>query len=369
MPTSAFWWQWPWEQDAAAAHRRARSQPQPAVVDRLGEQLLDQARGAGHRRGRRVLWCSATCSSRQGQQAARLDPDDRHALLGERGQPGRHPRGQLAGLVQQAFEMLARPQQPLCSTRDPPAGQLQQLDRCDRIAGSVQVVNESARNTTSPSGNGPAGARRLASQRSRVSRRKRGRGRAAATPEHPLGERPRQPRAPRQVDSGASAEPSAFSRSDGREQPARVGTPCRSWLTASVSALRAAMSTPSGHSRLQALQLQAQVEIPCRQVASERCHRVRRRKRHDQRVGASSSWQCSSSRGGHVRRAHDAAGRLAAEPDVHTAVGRGTHALWEAEPGRHGRCWSMAGHADARSWQGRRRSCLGSCGRPGRTGA
>jgi hypothetical protein len=91
---------------------------------------------------------------------------------------------------------------------------------------------------------------------------------------------------------------------------------------------------------LAGLALQAQIEDLVQAVVAERRLRVRRRKGQHQRVGPSPGGVLLVT-GGHVGGAHDPAGCLAAQPDVHAAVGGGTHAVGEAEPGRQGRCRSQ----------------------------
>ena len=47
VPTSAFWWQWPWKRIVRPASQVSSRSRQPAGVDRLDEQLLDQPDPAG----------------------------------------------------------------------------------------------------------------------------------------------------------------------------------------------------------------------------------------------------------------------------------------------------------------------------------
>ena len=305
----------------------------------------------------------------QGQQAARLDPDDRHAPLGERGQPGRHPRGQLAGLVQQAFRDACPAAAAALLDAHPPAGQLQQLDRRDRDGrfgpggervGQEHDLAERERAVGRATAGQPA-------QQGVAPKARQGPGRGDA--EHPLGERPRQPRAPRQVGQRRQRRAQRVQPPDGREQPGPRRHAVQVMADGKRLGLEGRHVHPERALALAGLALQAQVEDPVQAVVSERCLRVRRRKGHDQRVGPSSRGMLLVA-GGHVGRAHDATGRLAAEPDVHAAVGRGTHAL-SAKLSRVATAGagSMAGSRRCSVMAGRRRSCLGSCGRPGRTGA
>jgi hypothetical protein len=121
--------------------------------------------------------------------------------------------------------MLARPQQASSSTRTRQPAASSSSIAAIGMAGSVHVVNESARNTTSPRVNGPSGGWWAASQRTRWARWKRGSGRAAASPSvrsaNALAGRQR----PGRLDSGASAEPSVFSRRTAANSRARAGTP------------------------------------------------------------------------------------------------------------------------------------------------
>ncbi len=125
--------------------------------------------------------------------------------------------------------MLARPQQPaLCSrTRHPARSSSSTAAR--PISGSVNVVNESARRMTSPRGAGPVPRGRRASQRSSVSRSKRGSGRSRAIPSV----RSSSARAPgtrgTRFDTGASAAPARFSARIAPNARERSGVPWISW--------------------------------------------------------------------------------------------------------------------------------------------
>ena len=97
---------------------------------------------------------------------------------------------------------------------------------------------------------------------------------------------------------------------------------------------------------LAGLALQAQVENAVQPVAAQCCARVRHGQRVQQGVRAAPG-RVFFLAGGHVRRAHDAGRRLAAQPDVHAAVGGAAHPAGgvEAEPGgerRRGRLCRIA---------------------------
>ena len=83
------------------------------------------------------------------------------------------------------------------------------------------------------------------------------------------------------------------------------------------------------------LALEAQVEDAVQPVAAKRRARVRQGQRVEQGVRAAPGRVFFVARG-HVRRAHDAGRGLAAQPDVHAAVGGAAHSAGslETEPGR-----------------------------------
>ena len=80
------------------------------------------------------------------------------------------------------LDRLARPQQPLLSRRTCQPARSSSSTQALPIAGSVNVVNESARKTTSPRGHAPRTGPRCANHRIRVSRSNCGSGRCAAIP-------------------------------------------------------------------------------------------------------------------------------------------------------------------------------------------
>jgi hypothetical protein len=199
VPTSAFWWQWPWNR----IRRPLRSEPSrsrrpPSSIASASSSSTSRvapatAKVAGSS-GR-----SATCSSRRVSRQLGSTP-----TIGTPRSANGASRADIVAASSPAWsssplEMLARPQQASSSTRTRQPAASSSSIAAIGMAGSVHVVNESARNTTSPRVKGPSGGWRAASQRTRWSRWKRGSGRGRGEPERPLGERPGRPPAPRQV--------------------------------------------------------------------------------------------------------------------------------------------------------------------------
>ena len=125
--------------------------------------------------------------------------------------------------------MLALPQQPRLSrrTRQPAASSSSIAAR--PTAGSVNVVNESARNTRSPRAPALADGLRRRCQRISVSRVTRGSGRLRAIPRR-LSISARSGRSrPGRFDNGAAAAPSRLSRRIEPKSFDRSGTPWISW--------------------------------------------------------------------------------------------------------------------------------------------
>ena len=165
------------EDDPRPGHARARVELQRAVVDRLDEQLLDELRLARRPpRARGSPGCSARCSSRSVSRH-----DGSQPTIGTPRSAYGASRAVMSAAIPRAWssrplEMLARPQQPAALEPHAIAGRLEQLDRraADRRLGErgerVGEEHDLA-----------ARSRRRAalSQRSSVSRAKRGSGRAA----------------------------------------------------------------------------------------------------------------------------------------------------------------------------------------------
>ena len=124
--------------------------------------------------------------------------------------------------------MLERPQQPALSSRTfQPAASSSSI-AARPIAGSVKVVNESARKTTSPR-EPAAGGDRLRSQRTSVSRAKRGSGRRRSMPATRSSSARAGFKRPGRFESGAAAAPSRLSGRIAPNSRERSGTPCSSW--------------------------------------------------------------------------------------------------------------------------------------------
>ena len=124
--------------------------------------------------------------------------------------------------------MLERPQQPALSSRTfQPAASSSSI-AARPIAGSVKVVNESARKTTSP--REPADVRALlpvpAHERLAGEARQRA---PAVDAGDALEQRARRLERPGRFESGAAAAPSWLSGRIAPNSRERSGTPCSSW--------------------------------------------------------------------------------------------------------------------------------------------
>ena len=124
--------------------------------------------------------------------------------------------------------------------------------------------SESPDDDARPDGNASECRRRRVSDR----RAKRGSGRSGATPIRPVTSRASGVRAA-PLTSGASGDARAASRRKWPTPRAKRGTPSRACSSASHSTFSVAMSTPAGHSVLQALQA-TQVPSTSRRSAAPR---------------------------------------------------------------------------------------------------
>ena len=148
-------------------------------------------------------------------------------------------------------------------------------------------------------------ARRLVSGR----RSNRGSGRSWATPARSVTSRARRVR-PSAFTSGAAGEASAASRRKSPMPRASGGTPSRARTSASHSTLSAAMSTPAGHSVLQALQATQVPSTSRNSLLADGGERHRSADDALQRVGARPRG-AGLVAGRRRRRAHGARGLLA----------------------------------------------------------
>ena len=193
-----------------SAGRRAASRPQRerAVVDRLDEQLLDQPRLRRDGLRARVAGQQRQVLLAQRQQARRLAADDRRRRARRRARAGRPSRSAIArASSSRPLEMLARPQQPralqphvaspAASSSSIAARPIAGLgERRERVGEEDDVAARAAV---------PRRSRR-ASQRSSVSRSKRGSGRRRSMPSDPL-EQPRAGTGQVRQRRGRRAEP------------------------------------------------------------------------------------------------------------------------------------------------------------------
>ncbi len=221
--------------------------------------------------------------------------------------------------------MLERPQQPALSSRTFQPADSSSSIAARPIAGSVKVVNESARKTTSPL----APRARLAllvPAQERLAGEARERP-AAVDARHAL----EQPARDRQVGErrGGGAEPVELADRAEQlraERRAVLGLVVREELRLHrrhVDAQRALA--------LARLALEAEVEDLVQPLVAQRGARIGLRQRLDERVGAPAGGVLLLA-GGHVGRAHHALAGLAAGADPLAAVGGGAHpALAEGE--------------------------------------
>ena len=288
----------------AVAVEDDRGGPRPPSADRARATRRRSPRRAGRRRGapggrpprragrraagrrtRRAASAGTTARSRRSARRARRPARGaRPARARERARPRRGPWTGSPGRSSRAPPAARRqPARSSSSTHARP------------IAGSVNVVKESARNTASPRGNGPAAPRLRAYQRISDSRSKRGSGALRrdaerATPAAPAG-RPAQVRQRR----GGRAEP--VERADRAERARAQRRPVdRRGGAASASVFSVAMSTLSGHSLLHALHVEAEVEDLVQALVAERGVRVGLATARSRARSARPRVECSSSR-------------------------------------------------------------------------
>ena len=253
-----------------------RPRPRPRVAGQQGQVLVAQGQQAGRLHRRR--------SARRG----RPRPEPRRPCPRPSAGPGRaapwtgwpgrsspRPRSRTCHPASSSSSIAARP-----------------------TAGSVKVVNESARKISSPR----AAARCLAggrcrNQRAQVCRWNRGSGRAALMPSQRSRQQPA-PAAtrPARLASGNAAEPSRFSARM-RAEHARAQ---RDAVLIVVGGER--LGLQRGHVdaeralALAGLALQAEVEDPVQPLVAERGARVGRRRAPSRRAFARPRVECSSSR-------------------------------------------------------------------------
>ena len=200
--------------------------------------------------------------------------------------------------------MLERPQQPALSSRTfQPAASSSSI-AARPIAGSVKVVNESARNTTSPCAP-RAGRARLRSQRSSVSRAKRGSGRRRSMPATRSSSAARRSG---RFESGAVAAPSRLSFRIAPNSRERSGVPCCGLVVREELRLHRRHVDAQRALALARLALEAEVEDLVQPLVAQRGARVGLGERLDERVGAPAGGVLLLARG-HVGRAHHALAR------------------------------------------------------------
>ena len=227
--------------------------------------------------------------------------------------------------------MLERPQQPALSsrTRQPAASSSSIAAR--PIAGSVYVVKESARNTTSPRGATAVRRRRAIPAHEGPAREARQRA-AAVDAGGALEQRPQRRDAAGQVRErrGGRAEP--VQRADRAEQPRAQRHAVHVLVVRQELRLQRRHVDAQRALALARLALEAEVEDLVQPLVAHRRARVRLRQRLHERVRAPARRVLLLTRR-HVGRAHHAAAGLAAGADALAAVGRRAHAAVEVQPG------------------------------------
>ena len=262
------------EQDPPAAERRRLAQPQGAVVDRLGEQLLDQPGRAGDRPAAGSPGSSATCSSRSVSRQHGSTP-----TIGTPRSAHGASRADIASRQPPAWsssplEMLARPQQASLSSRTasrpPPAARWPRGD--GRLgAGGERVGQEH----DLAAGAGPV--RRLAGGAASAAgvAREAGQRRAAARCRAPARAARAQPDARRQVGQRREGRAEPVQRA-GRRRTAGPAAARR----AVVLVVREELGLERGHVDLERalalarLALQAEVEDLVQALVAQRRVRV-----------------------------------------------------------------------------------------------
>ena len=150
VPASAFWWQWPWKTIGrllTAASGSSASEPS-SIASTSSSSTSRVCVRDGLRA--RVVGQQAGCSSRSVSRH-----DGSQPTIGTPRSASGASRATIASAIPCAWssrplEMLERPQQPALSSRTfQPAASSSSI-AARPIAGSVKVVNESARKTTSP---------------------------------------------------------------------------------------------------------------------------------------------------------------------------------------------------------------------------
>ena len=251
--------------------------------------------------------------------------------------------------------MLERPQQPALSSRTfQPAASSSSI-AARPIAGSVKVVNESARKTTSPREPAPRPRAPLVPAHQRLAGEARQRAPAVDAGDA-LEQRTRGLEPPGQVRErrGGGAEP--VERPDRAEQPRAQRHAVLVLVVGEELGLQRRHVDAQRALALARLALEAEVEDLVQALVAHRGLRVRRGQRLDERVGAPAGGVLLLARG-HVGGAHHARAGLAAGADPLAAVGGAAHpaVLGEGEVGLQRRGGRQRGVAQVRGDRRRRR--------------
>jgi hypothetical protein len=350
VPTPAFSWQWPWKTirrpasgESAAAAGRPRRWPRRAAPRRASP---------GRRRPpRRVARQQREVLVAQREQARRLDADDRRAA----------PRLGREAVDHRPRHAPRRPEQALGDARPPAAARALQahappraLEQLDRRAADLGLGER--RERVGQEDHVAAGGGRAAGRAPRVPAQQRvaleARQRAlAGDPERALEQRPRARHARREIRYGRERRARPVQRADRPERPRAQRRAVDLLVVGQELALERRHVDVERTLAPARLALEAEVEDLVQALVAECGVRVGLRERPHERVRPAPGRVILLARG-HVRRTHDAGARLAAQADVHAAVGRRPHPLGAVEVqrraqrrgGRQRRVAQVVGH-------------------------